>query len=276
MSGITWIKLTTNMFEDDKIKLIEAMPDSDSLLIIWIKLLTLAGRINRGGLICITDTIPYTEEELSAVMNRPLQTVKLAMAVFIRFGMVELLNGCFYITNWEKHQNIEALEQKRLQDAARQRRHRAKRKLLAPVTDMSRDCHNEITQQNKNKNIDKEYILYIYSLWNEQKIIEHKELTPAIKSSIEKILKDYSGEDVEQSIKNYATILKSPDYYFKYKWTLQEFLTRNKGNNIERFLDIETAKANFKRDANNGNGKDKWTGLPGNKPTGAFDFIDQQ
>ncbi len=116
----------------------------------------------------------------------------------------------------------------------------------------------------------------IYSLWNEQKIIEHKELTPAIKASIEKILKDYSVEDVEQSIKNYATILKSPDYYFKYKWTLQEFLTRNKGNNIERFLDIETAKANFKRDANNGNGKDKWTGLPGNKPTGAFDFIDQQ
>ncbi len=117
----------------------------------------------------------------------------------------------------------------------------------------------------------KGYILHIYSLWNEQKIIEHKKLTPAIKASIEKILKDYSVEDVEQSIKNYATILKSPDlYYFKYKWTLQEFLTRNKGNNIERFLDIETAKANFKRDASNGNGHKEWTGLAGNKPTGVF------
>jgi hypothetical protein len=110
----------------------------------------------------------------------------------------------------------------------------------------------------------------IYTLWNEQNIIEHKELTPAIKASIEKTLKDYSVEDIEQAIKNYAVILKSPDYYFNYKWTLQEFLTRNKGNNIERFLDIETAKANFKRDENNGNRHDKWTGLPGNKPTGVF------
>ena len=46
MADIKWIKITTDMFDDEKIKVIEAMPDRDAILIIWIKLLTLAGKVN--------------------------------------------------------------------------------------------------------------------------------------------------------------------------------------------------------------------------------------
>lgn len=42
--GISWIKLTTNVFDDEKIKLIDTMPDHDAILVIWIKLLTLDGK----------------------------------------------------------------------------------------------------------------------------------------------------------------------------------------------------------------------------------------
>ncbi len=39
MPDVKWIKLTTFMFDDEKIKLIESMPDADAVLVIWIKLL---------------------------------------------------------------------------------------------------------------------------------------------------------------------------------------------------------------------------------------------
>lgn len=65
MSNVKWIKITTTMFDDEKIDFIESLPEADSILIIWIKLLTLAGRTNADGLILLSDTIPYTEEVLA-------------------------------------------------------------------------------------------------------------------------------------------------------------------------------------------------------------------
>ncbi len=42
MAEVKWIKLSTSMFEDEKIRLIESMPEADTLLIIWIRLLAQA------------------------------------------------------------------------------------------------------------------------------------------------------------------------------------------------------------------------------------------
>ena len=53
------------MFKDDKIRLIETMPEGDSILVIWVKLLTLAGEQNqRGEIIGVNELIPYTEDML--------------------------------------------------------------------------------------------------------------------------------------------------------------------------------------------------------------------
>jgi len=46
VAEIKWIKLTVNMFDDEKIRLIQAMPESDAIIIIWIRLLALAGKTN--------------------------------------------------------------------------------------------------------------------------------------------------------------------------------------------------------------------------------------
>ncbi|WP_342082555.1 phage replisome organizer N-terminal domain-containing protein, partial [Enterococcus faecalis] len=43
MAEISWIKLKTTMFDDEKIKLIQSMPEADAILVIWIRLLVLAG-----------------------------------------------------------------------------------------------------------------------------------------------------------------------------------------------------------------------------------------
>ena len=130
MSEIKWIKLSTKMFEDEKIRLIEKMPEADTILIIWVKLLAQAGKTNASGYIFLSENIPYTDEMLATIFNRPLNTVRMALETFQRFGMIEIDDQSYIkITNWEKHQNIEGMERIRKQTRERVRRHREQKKL---------------------------------------------------------------------------------------------------------------------------------------------------
>ncbi|HLQ26860.1 MAG TPA: phage replisome organizer N-terminal domain-containing protein [Acidiferrobacterales bacterium] len=156
MAAITWIKLTTDVFDDEKIKLIENMPEADSLLIIWIKLLTLAGKTNQGGLLVLTADIAYTDEMLATVFNRPLPTVRLALSVFQRFGMVSLASGVFGIANWGKHQNIDGMEKVRAQTRARVKQYRENQTLIGGnVTANVTVTGGNATDIDKDKEIDK-------------------------------------------------------------------------------------------------------------------------
>src|SRR5690625_2901246 len=129
MSNIKWIKLSTSMFEDEKIRLIEQMPDADTILVIWVKLLSQAGKTNASGYIYLSENIPYTEEMLATIFNRPVNTVRLALKTFEDFGMISIDENHFIeISNWEKHQNIEGMERVRKLNAERNRRYRERKK----------------------------------------------------------------------------------------------------------------------------------------------------
>lgn len=129
-NDVKWIKITTNMFDDEKIKLIESMPDKDAILIIWIKLLVQAGRTNANGYIFLNEKIPYTEEMLATIFNRPINTVRLALKTFKEFGMIEMDENGLLVTNWDKHQNIAGLDKIREQTRKRVAKHRARQKAL--------------------------------------------------------------------------------------------------------------------------------------------------
>ena len=141
MASVKWIKLNVDMFDDEKIKIIQAMPDGDAILVIWIKLITLAGKTNDGGYIYISDNIPYTEEMLSIIMNKPIMTVKLAMETFAKLHMIENDTKGIYLVNFEKHQSLDRMQEIREYNRIAQRKSREKRKALAlaaaPVNDSS-------------------------------------------------------------------------------------------------------------------------------------------
>lgn len=103
-----------------------------------------------------------------------------------------------------------------------------------------------------NKVLNKDIYIVLFNLWNDLKIITHKNLTSDMKKAIDSARKDYSQEEIEQAMRNYAFILKGNEYRWTYKWTLAEFLSRRHSNNIERFLDLEVAKSNFRKEANGG------------------------
>ena len=103
---IKWIKVTTDIFDDEKILLIESMPDAYAIIVAWFKLLCLAGKQNNGGVFVLNDKIPYTDEMLATIMRMPVNTVRLALDTFERFGMVQIVNGAVTIPNWKKHQSF--------------------------------------------------------------------------------------------------------------------------------------------------------------------------
>ena len=130
MSDVKWIRITTNVFDDEKIKLIETLPDADTIIIIWFKLLSMAGRCNDSGLIYLTRDVPYNDEMLSTVMRRPVNTVRLAITEFEKLGMIQIDDNYISITNWEKHQNIDGLDRIRENTRKRVQKHRENIKLL--------------------------------------------------------------------------------------------------------------------------------------------------
>jgi predicted phage replisome organizer len=133
MADVKWIKLSVNMFEDEKIRLIEALPEADTILIIWVKLLAQAGKTNASGYIYLNENIPFTDEMLATIFNRPIGTVRLALKTFQQFGMLEISEEHFIsISNWEKHQNLDGLDKIREQNKLRKQKERAQKKLNSP------------------------------------------------------------------------------------------------------------------------------------------------
>ena len=130
MSEVKWIKIATNIFDDEKIKLIEILPEADGIIVIWFKLLCLAGKQNNNGIFMMNDKIAYTDEMLSTIFRKPLPLIRSALGTFENFQMIEIINNVITIPNWDKHQNIDGLEKIREQGKLRAAKHREKQKQL--------------------------------------------------------------------------------------------------------------------------------------------------
>lgn len=155
MSEIKWIKITTDMFEDDKIDFITNLPEADAIIVIWIRILTLAGKSNAGGYVFLTEKIPYTDEMLAHKFKKPLNIIKLALETFIRLDMIDMDERGIFLPNWEKHQNIEALEMYRERERARKQEYRERKRLSLLNGTMSGTCPGQ-SHENPRLDIDKE------------------------------------------------------------------------------------------------------------------------
>ena len=214
MADINWIKLRVDMFDDEKIKIIQSMPEGDAILVIWIRIIALAGKCNAKGLVLIEDEFPYSDEMLATIFNKPLATVRLALGTFEKFRMIERTEKGIYISNFEKHQNTEGMEKIREQARIRKQREREKKRALLEagntpalpdnssenpetlpenVTDnvTSRVTEREVTKQNKNKNKN------IYNISSNEDIVETSKKTSEVpdrkseRLSYDEIMKDF-------------------------------------------------------------------------------------
>ena len=86
----------------------------------------------------------------------------------------------------------------------------------------------------------------IFNYWNTKNIIVHRELNDTIHKAIEKALKKYSEEEIKTYIDRYAEVFHDTTYWWHYKWSITDFLTRKDG--ISSFTDEGTKWANYCED----------------------------
>ena len=161
MSDIKWIKVTTDIFDDEKILLIESLPEADSIIVIWFKLLCLAGKMNNSGVFMMNDKIPYTDKMLATIFRRKEATVQLALQTFEQFGMVQIIDDVITIPNWGKHQNLDQLENKREYQRQYMRDYRKKQTEIACKTNCNTNSNANVSSLDKELDKDKERELEI-------------------------------------------------------------------------------------------------------------------
>lgn len=157
MAEIKWIKLTTDMFDNRKIKHLRKLPEGNNIVLIWVMLLTMAGRCNANGMIFLTENIPYTPKMLADELDFEESTVQLALITLEQLNMIALNNGFYSIAGWEEYQNIEGMEKIREQNRLRQAKYKQKQKQLqGNVTDNVTVTQGNATDIEEDKEIEGE------------------------------------------------------------------------------------------------------------------------
>jgi predicted phage replisome organizer len=156
MAEVKWIKITTDVFDDEKILLIESMPSADSIITIWFKLLILAGKQNNNGVFMMSNKLPFTDEMLATIFRRDLNTVRLALKTFEEFGMIEVVDNVITIPNWNKHQTLDAYEKKKERDRLYQQNRRKKQKNLIEQKSPDKSSNVVVSDKEEEKEEDKE------------------------------------------------------------------------------------------------------------------------
>ena len=207
MQKVEWVKLNIDMFSNHKIRALRKLPEGNNIVLIWVALLTLAGRCNAGGMIFLTENIPYSTKTLADELEFEENTVKLAIEALKSFGMISTDNF-LCISGWEEHQNEAKLSAIREynRDAKRKSRELQKEKqkivLCGSVNDMSLTCPGQSEPPSISLSISEES----NSLLTEKKEIgvqgEEEEEKPkpdptSKKKPAEDPFKTFAGDDAE-------------------------------------------------------------------------------
>lgn len=246
MADVKWIKITTDIFDDEKILLIESLPDAYAIITVWFKLLCLAGKQNNSGVFIMGNSIPYTDKMLATIFRMKETTVTLALQTFEQFEMIEIVDGVITIPNWEKHQSLNKLEMAKEKTRQRVARHREKQKLIAecnvtetlPVT----QCNADRIREDKDK--EKEYI-YIVDYLNEKAGTSYRATTPKTQTLIKARLKE------KFTVEDFKTVIDKKCAEWLGDAKMEKFLRPETlfGTKFESYLN---AKATNKKPVNTG------------------------
>ena len=188
MADVKWIKITTDIFDDEKILLIESLPDSYAIITVWFKLLCLAGKQNNSG-VFMMGQIAYTDKMLATIFRMKEATVTMALNTFEQFGMIEIIDGVITIPNWGKHQNLDQLESKKEYMRNYMKEYREKQKLLTGKTTCKTNSKANVSEADKEGDKD------IEGDKDKKKKGKKNSAADATRTLFEKLLPDYIIRD---------------------------------------------------------------------------------
>lgn len=156
MREVKWVKITTDMFDNRKIKHLRRLPDGNNIVLIWIMLLTMAGRCNSGGKIFLTENIPYDAKMLADELDFKENTVAAALKNLEQLDMIAVDNGFYTIVGWGEYQNVDGMDKVREQTRKRVAEFKKNKKLQAGnVTSNAEVTQGNATEEEREE--EKEY-----------------------------------------------------------------------------------------------------------------------
>ena len=129
MANRRCVKVDSKFFSDLKVKQIQGMPRGAEYLLIWLKLLCLANEIDDNGLLYLTKDVPYTEKMLGNEFGYTAKTIRNALEIFKKFGMIGEKNGFFFILNFENSEKFEENFVEKIREGNRIRSKKRREKL---------------------------------------------------------------------------------------------------------------------------------------------------
>lgn len=207
MADVKWIKITTDIFDDEKILLIESLPDAYAIITVWFKLLCLAGKQNNSG-VFMMGQIAYTDKMLATIFRMKEATVTMALQTFEQFGMVEIIDGVITIPNWGKHQNLDQLENKKEYMRNYMKEYREKQKLLTTgktscKTNSKTNVRQADKEEDKERDIEEERDIKGKRIDYQQIVDMFHTLCPSFPSV--KVLSDARKKAIKARLKNFDT-----------------------------------------------------------------------
>lgn len=165
---VKWIKIVTDIFNDEKMYAIETLPDGFTLEVVWFKILCLAGKCNNNGFLYVSNKIAYTDEMLAKIFRMELGIVQRALAYFEELEMIEVVGNAYMVSNWLTYQDGDRLGELKEQHRVRQQKYRDRQKQLKiegiAERDVTRDVTNDvissisnISNSNNSSSLDSEY-----------------------------------------------------------------------------------------------------------------------
>lgn len=147
MGEVKWIKITVDMFDNRKIKAIRKLPEGNNIILIWVMLLSLAGRCNASGMIFLTENIPYTNKMLADELGFEESVICVALDTLERFGMISRdENLLICVNNWAEYQSAEGLEKIREYERKRKAKQRKRNMEIEckETDDVSGNCPGHV------------------------------------------------------------------------------------------------------------------------------------
>ena len=109
MAQVGWIKLSTDIFSNRKIKILLKEREGDTYFRIWIQILTIAGECNRDGGLYISDKTPFKIKDFTNIIGKSNKTLTKSLQKFVDLGMLILKDDTYFVKNWSKYQSADKL-----------------------------------------------------------------------------------------------------------------------------------------------------------------------
>jgi hypothetical protein len=236
-----WVKLHSNVLQE------ELTPEQFTFL---IKSMLLANPSDgQRGL------VDMSIRDLAGAMKMTRSRIHRLMQPLLARGIIKKQDKGFIVMVYDLFQGIVSQERDSLppqvshqrdkvshqRDSLSHQRDKVSHQRDSSLVGKDGEEDKEDKEEKKDMSVKKD-IIEIFNFWNEQKIVVHRRLTDEIRRAITAKRREYSQEELCKAITNYAEIVLSPDYWWNHRWTLKDFLSRG----VERFMDGDVAKQNFK------------------------------